>query len=507
MANSRKQASENQNIAIEGKVPPHDIEIEQAVLGALMLDKDALNDIVGILKPECFYGQGHSIIYRAIAQMFDNNAPIDILTVCNTLQSRDELEQAGGRRYIAELTAGVAGTHNLEYHAKIVAQKFIQRELIRVTSEIQKRSFDDSIDVQELIEYSENEIFKISEGSLTKEVAPISVVLIEALNIIEANAKKESGLSGVPSGFTQLDNLTNGWQPSDLVIVAARPSMGKTAFVLTMARNMVIDHQCSVAFFSLEMSSVQLVNRLIAAECEIKSEKLRSGRLEDWEWQKLEKRIHNLRESKLYIDSTPGISISELRGKCRRLVRDNRIDVIMIDYLQLMTAGQVASREQEVASISRSLKALAKELNVPILALSQLNRSLETRSSKHKRPQLSDLRESGAIEQDADLVLFIHRPEYHQLDTLYNGDPAEGKAEIIVAKHRNGAIGDIVLNFQSEYARFTDYISGGVPDASYYNIENPVVQSKMNDTDDDIDIVVHDNNNSDIMPYDGDIPF
>ncbi len=507
MAKTKKLVEENQPIILDGKVPPHDIEIEKAVLGALMLDKDALNDIVGLLKESCFYGKGHGKIYKAISEMFDNDSPIDILTVSNTLHIKGELEEVGGRNYIASLTADVAGAHNLEFHAKIVAQKYLQRELIRVTSDIQKRAFDEEIDVQELIDYSENEIFKISEGNIKKDVSPISVIVKESLMQIEANSKQKSGLNGVPSGFTFLDNLTNGWQPSDLVIVAARPSMGKTAFVLSMARNMAVEYQRPVAFFSLEMSSIQLVNRLIASECEINAKKLRSGKLEDWEWQKLEQRIKNLKDSKLFIDDTAAISVSELRGKCRRLAHEHKIELIIIDYLQLMTAGHQASREQEVATISRSLKALAKELNVPIIALSQLNRAVETRTG-NKRPQLSDLRESGSIEQDADLVLFIHRPEYYKLDTLFDGNDSHGKAEIIIAKHRNGAIGDIVLNFQSEYAHFSDIRGEGMPDNRGFEVEAPIVQSKMNDDFDEIDLILLNKNDDDILPIDdSEIPF
>ncbi|HOG19163.1 MAG TPA: replicative DNA helicase [Salinivirgaceae bacterium] len=507
MAKTKRQVEENQSIIVDGKVPPHDIEIEKAVLGALMLDKDALNDIIGLLKESCFYGKGHGKIFKAITEMFDSNSPIDILTVSNTLHNKGELEEVGGRSYIASLTADVAGTHNLEYHAKVVAQKYIQRELIRVASDIQKRAFDESYDVQELLDYSENEIFKISEGSIKKDVLPINIILRESLHQIEANSKKGGGLNGVPSGFTHLDYLTNGWQSSDLIIVAARPSMGKTAFVLSMARSISIEHQIPVAFFSLEMSSVQLVNRLIAGECEINANKLRSGNLQDWEWQKLEQRLKNLRDSKLFIDDTAAISVSELRGKCRRLVYEHKIELIIVDYLQLMTAGQQASREQEVATISRSLKALAKELNVPIIALSQLNRALETRAG-NKRPQLSDLRESGSIEQDADLVIFIHRPEYYQIPTVFDGSDSHGKAEIIVAKHRNGAIGDIILNFRSEFASFTDIRVEGMADISNFEHEAPIIQSKMNDeVDEFIPDLLHQNNDDLLLADDPDIPF
>jgi replicative DNA helicase len=505
----KQQNTEIQQITEPGKIPPHNIEIEEAVLGALMLEQDALNDVIELLKPASFYGKGHSKIYEAIIDMFNNSDPINILTVSETLNKKGQLEEVGGRSYIAGLTSKVASTANLEYHGKIVAQKFIQRELIRVTSEIQKRSFDDGADVVDLIDFSENELFKISEGNIKKNVTPIGQIVLESLRQIEANSKRESGLSGVPSGFSNMDTMTNGWQPSDLVIIAARPSMGKTAFVLSMARNMAVEHQRSIAFFSLEMSSVQLVNRLIASECEIRADKLRSGKLEDWEWQKMEQRVKNLKNAKLFIDDTAAISVTELRAKCRRLAHEHKVELIVIDYLQLMSAGNAASREQEVAMISRSLKALAKELNVPILALSQLNRSVETRTG-NKRPQLSDLRESGSIEQDADLVLFIHRPEYYKIPEMVDGSSSEGKAEIIVAKHRNGAVGDIILRFQSEFARFADSETVGLADPQAFENEKPVFHSKMNSDSGDIDYDLITGSTYDIMPYempDTEMPF
>ena len=455
-----------------GKIPPHDIEIERAVLGALMLEGEAFAEIVGILKPNSFYGGGHGKIFTAISEMYNKDEPIDILTVTNALKKKNELESVGGRVYIASLTESVAGAHNIEYHAKIVAQKYLQRELIRVATDIQKKAFDSSNDVSELLNYSEQELFKISESGIKKEVLPVNIILDEALKQIETNAKKKDGISGVASGFFHLDQITNGWQNSDLIIVAARPSMGKTAFVVSMARQIAIEQNKSVAFFSLEMSSVQLVNRLIAGECEISANKLRGGTLTDWEWQKLEHHLPKMKNAKLFIDDTTAISISELRGKCRRLAHENKIDIIIIDYLQLMTAGAQLPREQEVAAISRNLKAIAKELNVPVIALSQLNRAVETRSG-NKRPQLSDLRESGAIEQDADIVMFIHRPEYYKIETLSDGTDAAGKAEIIIAKHRNGSIGDVVLNFEPRYAKFTD-IKGAVHNAGFEPFESDI---------------------------------
>ncbi len=465
-----------------GRVLPHDRELEEAVIGALMLGQDGVTDVIEILRTESFYTPECSKIFSAIVDLFNEGAPINIISVSDKLQKLGTLDEVGGRHYVAQLTAKVGSAAFLEYNAKIVAQKFIKRELIKVAGEIQRQAFDETIDVVDLIDFSENEIFKVTEGNIKKNVVPLGQVISETLKQIEENAKRPDGLTGVPSGFNALDRMTNGWQPSDLIIIAARPSMGKTAFVLSMARNAVVDHQRAVAFFSLEMSSGQLANRLIAMECEISAEKLRSGKLEGWEWQRLEQTLPRLTKIKLFIDDTAGIPVTELRAKCRRLVAEQKVELVIIDYLQLMSGPAAASREQEVASISRSLKALAKELNIPIIALSQLNRSVESRSGS-KRPQLSDLRESGSIEQDADIVIFIHRPSYYKLDTLSDGDtPAEGKAEIIVAKHRNGSIGDVVLDFEASFARFSNPATNGLP-APHTNMirEAMVIPSRMND--------------------------
>jgi replicative DNA helicase len=440
-----------------GKIPPQAVDIEEAVLGALMLEKDAIIAVLDVLKPESFYKDNHQKIFQAILDLSTRIEPIDILTVTEELRKSSILDEIGGPVYIAQLTSKVGSAAHLEYHAKIIAQKYIQRELIRVSSEIQSRAFDDTYDVDELLDFSEMELFKVAEGNIKRETAPISELVKQALNNLEEAGKREDGLSGVPCGFTELDRMTSGWQASDLVIVAARPSMGKTAFVLSMARNMSVDHSVPVAFFSLEMASIQLVNRLIVSESGIPHEKIRNGRLTPQEWTQLTVKIGDLQKSKIYIDDTPALSIFELRAKCRRLKAQFDIGVIIIDYLQLMTGptDTRGNREQEVSTISRSLKAIAKELNVPILALSQLNRSVETRGG-NKRPQLSDLRESGAIEQDADMVLFIHRPEYYGFLEDEEGNSLVGLAEIIVAKHRNGAVGDIKLRFRKEQAKFSD---------------------------------------------------
>ena len=440
-----------------GRMPPQATDLEEAVLGAIMLEKDAIIAIMDILKPQSFYKEVHQKIYQVIIDLSGKHEPVDILTVTEALKKTGQLEEIGGALYITQLTSRVASAAHLEFHARIVAQKFIQRELIRVSSEIQAKAFDESHDVDELLDYSEQELFKIAEGNIKKETVKINLLIRDAINQIEEASKREDSLSGVPSGFTKLDRITSGWQKSDLIIIAARPSMGKTAFVLSMARNIAVDHNRPVAFFSLEMASIQLVNRLIVSETELPSERIRNGRLEPWEWEQLDYRIKNLVESSIYIDDTPAISIFELRAKCRRLKNLYDVQLIVIDYLQLMsgTPETRGNREQEVSAISRSLKGIAKELNVPIIALSQLNRSVELRAG-NKKPQLSDLRESGAIEQDADLVIFIHRPEKYGIDVDENQNSLKGIAEIIVAKHRNGAVGEVALKFKEEFAKFSE---------------------------------------------------
>jgi replicative DNA helicase len=465
-----------------GKLPPQSLDLEEAVLGAVMIDKDACNTVIDILKPECFYSEAHRKIYEVILDLYKNMRPIDMLTVKDELSQRKALAEIGGPAYIAKLTTRVASSAHAEYHARIIVQKYIQRELIRISNEIQRKSYNDEEDVDDLLDESQNALFNLSYGSVRREAQPIDAVIHEAIEQIKEASKREDKLSGVPSGFVSLDRVTSGWQRSDLVIIAARPSMGKTAFVLSMARNIAVEHKYPVAFFSLEMSSVQLVNRIISAETEIDSHKIRTGQLTSDEWIRLENKIKNLEEAKIFIDDTPAISISALRAKARRLVAQHDVKIIIIDYLQLMTGNtndkSQGNREQEVSAISRSLKALAKDLKVPIIALSQLNRSIETRSGS-KRPQLSDLRESGAIEQDADLVIFIHRPEKYGLDEE-NGMPTKGLAQIIIAKHRNGAVTDVSLRFIESYAKFTDYDEFDSSNVNVASGESVTFPSKMN---------------------------
>lgn len=447
----------NPAIALDyGKIPPQAPDLEEAVLGAIMLEKDAILSVLDILEPGSFYKEAHQQIFQVAQSLSQQEKPIDLLTVTEELRKLEKLEAVGGAVYISHLTSRVGSAAHLEYHARIVAQKYIQRELIRVSSDIQEKAFDEGTDVDDLLDYSERELLNIAEGHIKKETVKLNNLLKTALEQIEEAGKRDDSLSGVPSGFTRLDRLTSGWQKSDLIIIAARPSMGKTALVLSMTRNMSVDHSRPVAFFSLEMSSIQLVNRLIIGETQLSSDKIRSGRLENYEWEQLEYKIKDLEKAPIYVDDTPAISIFEFRAKCRRLKQKYDIQAVVIDYLQLMTGSrETGSREQEVSNISRSLKSVAKELDIPVIALSQLNRSVEMRSG-NKRPQLSDLRESGAIEQDADLVIFIHRPEYYGLDVDEEGNSLKGIAEIIVAKHRNGPVGDVQLKFVREYAKFVD---------------------------------------------------
>lgn len=441
-----------------GKLPPQAVDLEEAVIGAMMLEQTAVNTVIDILKPSSFYKENHSKIYEAIIALFQKGEPIDILTVTHALRKQGDLEVIGGPLYISQLTNRVASTANIETHARIIAQKFIQRELIRISNEVIKDAYDETSDVFDLLDKAESNLFQVAEGNIRKNYDKMSILIKTALDQIESARQNTHGVSGVPSGFTELDRVTSGWQRSDMIVVAARPGMGKTAFVLSMARNMAVEFQIPVAIFSLEMSSVQLVQRLISSETEIDAEKLRKGNLQDHEFHQLHQRISRIADAPIFIDDTPGLSVFELRAKCRRLKAQHGIQMIIIDYLQLMTVGgevKGGNREQEISTISRSIKGIAKELDVPVIALSQLSRQVETRGGD-KRPLLSDLRESGAIEQDADIVAFIYRPEYYNIDTDADGNPTQGTGTIIVAKHRNGALADVKLRFVGRLAKFTN---------------------------------------------------
>ncbi|MDE5625137.1 MAG: replicative DNA helicase, partial [Muribaculaceae bacterium] len=424
-------------------------------------------------------------IYEAIQQLGASQQSIDMLTVTQRLRANGELKTVGGPAAISELTARVASGAHVEFHARIVAQKYLARELINFSAQIEEKAFDEANDVDDLLQEAEGRLFEISQRNVKKDVTQIDPVIKQALEQIEAAANRESGLSGLETGFRELDKLTSGWQNSDLIIIAARPAMGKTAFVLSMAKNMAVNLNIPTAIFSLEMSNLQLVNRLISNACEVEGEKIKSGRLLPNDWDKLMAGVKPLYNAPLFIDDTPSLSIFELRTKARRLVREHGVKILIIDYLQLMNASgmKFGSREQEVSMISRNLKQLAKELNIPIIALSQLNRSVESRGtdSNSKRPQLSDLRESGAIEQDADIVCFIHRPEYY----LHSGEDAEGNdirglALFIVAKHRSGKVDDVKMRFVSHYARFQNWDED-------FHATQAVVSSRMNQDGSDDD--------------------
>ncbi len=443
-----------------GRLSPRDTDVEAAVLGALMIEKDAYTVVCDILKPESFYEPSHQKVYEAIQALGASQRPIDLFTVTEQLRLNGALDEVGGPAFIVQLTSNVTSAAHVEFHSRIVAQKYLARELISFAAQIENNAFDESIDVDDLLQEAEGKLFEISQRNVKKDVTQIDPVITAALDQIQAAANRTSGLSGLQTGFHELDKVTSGWQNSDLIIIAARPAMGKTAFVLSMAKNMAVNYNIPIAVFSLEMSNLQLVNRLISNVCELPGEKIKSGQLTSLEWDQLMARIKHLNGAQLYIDDTASLSVFELRTKARRLVREHNIKMLIIDYLQLMNASgmKFGSREQEVSMISRSLKQLAKELNIPIIALSQLSRQVENRSD-NKRPQLSDLRESGAIEQDADIVCFIHRPEYYyHSDTDPSGKDIRGLAEFIIAKHRSGSVKDVNMRFRAQFARFENWL-------------------------------------------------
>ncbi|MET2984653.1 replicative DNA helicase [Aureibaculum conchae] len=498
---STKRPNKGTLINLEkGKLPPQAVDLEEAVLGAMMIDKKGVDDVIDILHADAFYKQAHQLIFDAMFRLFNESEPIDLLTVASQLKKDGQLESVGGDFYLVGLTQKVASSAHIEFHARIIIQKYIQRRLISISSEIIDEAYDETSDVFDLLDSAETKLFEVTQGNLKKSSEAAEGLVSQALKKIEEISNKE-GMSGIASGFTKLDALTSGWQPSDLVILAARPGMGKTAFVMSMAKNVAIDFDTPVAIFSLEMSSVQLITRMISSETGISSGKLRKGDLQPHEWEQLNVKVKNLSKAPIFIDDTPSLSIFDLRAKARRLASQHGVKIIIIDYLQLMTAGSVnkggGNREQEISTISRNLKALAKELSIPVIALSQLSRAVETRGGS-KRPLLSDLRESGAIEQDADIVSFIYRPEYYG-QTEWDDEersPCEGQAEFIVAKHRNGGLENIRLKFTGHLAEFSDL------EESF----SSEFQSKMND------FITPQNPNDafDNIPQnddDGDVPF
>ena len=441
-----------------GKLPPQAQELEDSVLGALMIEKEAFGTVADLLRPEVFYKDQNRLVFEAIRELAVNDQPIDILSVGEKLKSKGTLEKAGGAVYLADLTRRVASTAHLHYHAEIIAKKATARDLISMAAQIEEKAFDETQDIDDLMQEAEAGIFEITQRSQKRSVTQVDSVIEEAFARMEKAAKNTGNISGIPSGFHALDKITSGWQTPDLIIIAARPAMGKTAFVLSMAKNIAVDRGIPTAIFSLEMSNVQLVNRLIMNVCELEGDKIKTGKMSKEDKLRLNTKINIMKGKPLYMDDTPSLSIYELRSKARKLVNEHGVKLIIIDYLQLMNAqgSSFGSREQEVSIISRGLKGLAKELDIPIIALSQLNRGVEARTGiEGKTPQLSDLRESGAIEQDADMVCFIHRPEYYRIfNDEKSGKDLRGLAQIIVAKHRNGATDSIWLRFRGKYAKF-----------------------------------------------------
>ncbi len=480
----KKRADVAQISAESGLKPPQAIEIEEAVLAAMMLESEVISDVLDQLNEKCFYKEGNRLIFDAIGKIASRNEQVDVLTVANELDKEGKLEDAGGLTYLTEISMRVSAAANTDYHCKILLQKYIQRELITISYNIQRSAFEDSMPVDDLLNTAEQNIFELADRNMRKDTSRVSSALNRAIEEIEKGQDRTDGLSGVPSGYRGIDSVTYGWQKSDLIILAARPSVGKTAFVLTMARNMTVDHNIPVALFSLEMSETQLVKRILVGETGLESSKIWGAKKfrDPEDWNIFNERITRLSRAPLWIDDTSALSIYEFRAKARRLVHTHGVKLIIIDYLQLMTGPPElrGMREQEVSAISRSLKAIAKELDIPIIALSQLSRAVETRGG-NKRPQLSDLRESGAIEQDADIVMFIHRPEYSGTETP---DQYPGYTELIIAKHRNGETRDVEMRFVKEEARFVDansMYSGDSGDV-YDNVE-----SKLNSTSANLD--------------------
>ncbi|MCX6292932.1 MAG: replicative DNA helicase [Sphingobacteriales bacterium] len=444
-----------------GKIPPQSKELEEAVLGAVMLEKSAFDVVVEILKPECFYLETHQRIFKAMQALAVKSMPIDLLTVVEELRFREDLEFVGGPYFLTKLTNSVVSSANIESHARILVQKFIQRELIRISGEIIGEAYEDSVDVFDMLDSAESKLFEITNNHLRKNFDSIEDVIVTTIKRIDEMRNRQDDITGVPTGFPSLDKLTYGWQNSDLIILAARPSVGKTAFALNLARSAALHptKPTAVGFFSLEMSSAQLVQRILSAESEIHLEKISRGKLEEHEMKQLYKKgIEKLSKAPIYIDDSAALNIFELRAKCRRLKNKFNVGIIIIDYLQLMSgsADRNSNREQEISKISRDLKSLAKELQIPIIALSQLSREVEKRKEGNKMPQLSDLRESGAIEQDADLVMFLYRPEYYEITANENGESNKGETHVKIAKHRNGSLEVIKLTALLHIQKFIE---------------------------------------------------
>lgn len=438
------------DIGALGRIPPQNIEAEQSVIGSMLLDKEVIPTVTEILKSEDFYRDDHKEIFEAVIDLFDKAKPVDIITVAEQLKLRSTLDSIGGLEYLTNIATNVPTTANVKHYAKIVEEKAILRRLIKTSSDIVNMGFEASEEVGYILDRAEKGIFDILQKRNTQGFAPIKDVLVDAFNRLEELYNNKGYITGIPTGFADLDFKTSGLQNSDLLLIAARPAMGKTAFALNIAQHAAIHGGVPVAVFSLEMSKEQLVNRMLCSEAMVDSQKMRTGKLEDSDWQKIARALGPLSEAPIYIDDTPGISITEIRAKCRRLKLEKNLGLVVIDYLQLMQGkGKIESRQQEVSEISRSLKILAKEINVPVITLSQLSRAPEMRTD-HK-PILSDLRESGAIEQDADIVMFLYRDDYYNPDT-----EKKNIAEVIIAKHRSGSTGSVELLWLGQYTKFAN---------------------------------------------------
>ena len=438
-----------------GNKPPQALDFEEAVLGAMLVEPNCVDEVLEDLTPSCFYDPRHQMIFEAMVSLTNEHIALDLLSVSQKLRSAGKLEEVGGAVRLAALSQKIGAAAHVEYYVKILKQKTIQRDLIKASCDILKNSYDESVDVDDLIDLSQTKIFAAIQSNVRKDVQEIGSVIKTAMEDVE-RMQEQSGLSGVPSGYRSIDDITMGWQASDLIILAARPSVGKTAFALNIARNAAVDHNMPVAVFSLEMPAIQLAKRLMTSESGLPAEKIKGGsKLEPYEWEQLEYRLKALSKAPLYVDDTPSLPIMEFRTKVKRLVKSKGVRLVIVDYLQLMQGPSElrGMREQEVAAISRTLKATAKELNIPIIALSQLSRDAVKRSNSNGKPQLSDLRESGSIEQDADMVIFVHRPDYLGLAETENGKET---TQIIIAKHRNGETGEIDMLFKSEQVRFVE---------------------------------------------------
>lgn len=485
----RKRSSSRQQTEMTlGNKPPQAVEIEKVVLGALMIDRDAFSVVGELLRPETFYDSRHQKIYAAIQTLSMKEQPVDILTVDEELKREGTHDEVGAPEYIVELSTMVASSTSILSHATILADKYLARQLNHYAAEVATKSIDEGEDIKQVMQWAEGSLFTLSQSNLKQDYTQIDPVVKMASDMIrKASEQENGGVTGVSTGYRDLDKLTSGWQESDLIIIAGRPAMGKTSFALSLAKNIAVDNKVPVAFFSLEMNNVQLINRLISNVCSIEGSKILNGQFTPDDWVRFDKNIDRLYGSPLYVDDTPGLSVFELRTKARRLVKEKNVKLIMIDYLQLMNATGMRfnSRQEEVSTISRSLKGLAKELNIPIIALSQLSRAVEQRPGEEgKRPQLSDLRESGAIEQDADMVIFVHRPEYYRIYEDAKGNDMRGVAQICIAKHRKGAVDDVNLRFRGEYTRFANLgdeneLSGG--DGGNYRGSGLNIQSLPDD--------------------------